>query len=93
MQPHKSSPIRRSETDNDFALAMCRESRRVSPGRLHTESELAGNQAAAIMTSVSVFIEFNVCLEYDKVESWRIERKTRENEAQQACCRTGHIVF
>ena len=53
MQPQRSSPIRRSETDNDFALAMCRENRRVSPGRLHTDSELAGNQATAIMTSVS----------------------------------------
>lgn len=41
MMPLKSSPLRTEDTD--YALAMCRESRRVSPGRLPTESELCNS--------------------------------------------------
>jgi hypothetical protein len=51
MQALKSSPLR--DNDSDYAVAICRESRKVSPGRQPTESELCGSHAAALMTSVS----------------------------------------
>jgi len=54
IDPLKSSDVRAN--DSEFAVAMCRESRRVSPGRLPTESEQCESHAAALMTSVSFVI-------------------------------------
>ena len=76
----KSSPLR--ATDSDFAVALCRETRRVSPGRMPTESEQCESHAAALMTSVSYQYFNHFLLGYDKAKPFRTERTTRKDEAR-----------